>query len=182
VPSIFSHAIFATVVGKACVFKPLPLQFWTLTAICAILPDADAIAFVVGIPYNHMLGHRGITHSIAFTLLVGVIVGGFVFRAPANEFGRWALILYFALVTLSHPLLDALTNGGRGVALFAPFSNGRYFFPWRPIEVSPIGLGFFSEEGIEVLISEMVWIWLPAGLFLLVSLAYRKMRRTNAST
>ncbi len=181
-PSIFSHAIFATVVGKACVFKPLPLQFWTLTSICAILPDADAIAFVVGIPYNHMLGHRGLTHSIAFALLVGVVVGGFVFRSLANELGRWALMLYFALVTLSHPLLDAMTNGGLGVALFAPFSNVRYFLPWRPIEVSPIGLGFFSEEGIAVLVSEMVWIWLPAVLLFLVSLAYRKMRRPNAST
>lgn len=126
-----------------------------------------------------MLGHRGITHSIAFAALTGVIVGALAFRKFGDKFGRTALMIYFGLVTLSHPLLDALTNGGRGVALFAPFSNVRYFFPWRPIEVSPIGLGFFSEEGIEVLISEITWIWLPVALLWLAVWTHRKLRRPN---
>jgi inner membrane protein len=55
-----------------------------------------------------------------------------------------------------------LTDGGLGVALFAPFDNTRIFFPWRPVEVSPIGTGFFSQRGLAVVESEALWIWLPS--------------------
>jgi inner membrane protein len=63
--------------------------------------------------------------------------------------------------TASHPLLDALTNGGLGVALFWPWSDARLFAPWRPIAVSPIGAGFFSARGLAVLGSDLRWVWLP---------------------
>ena len=175
-PSIFSHAIFATVVGKAYVSKPLPFSFWLLTATCAILPDADAIGFAFGVPYNSMLGHRGFTHSLAFAVLTGALAGLIAYGKARDEFSRTALVLYFTLVTLSHSLLDAMTNGGLGVALFAPFSDARYFSPWRPIEVSPIGMRFFSERGLEVLFSEVVWVWLPALLIWSAVWVYRKAR------
>ena len=74
------------------------------------------------------------------------------------------LFVWFTVVTASHGLLDAMTNGGRGIGFFAPFSNHRYFFPWRPIQVSPIGAGFFSPRGLLVLASESVWIWLPSAI------------------
>jgi hypothetical protein len=81
----------------------------------------------------------------------------------------WALIAHFFLVTASHGMLDAMTDGGLGVAFFAPFDNGRYFFPWRPMLVSPIGIApFFSRYGLDVLISEFVWIWIPIGVSVLI--------------
>jgi len=64
-------------------------------------------------------------------------------------------------VTISHGVLDACTNGGLGIAFFAPFSDTRFFLPARPIEVSPIGAAFFSMRGWSVLESEMLWVWLP---------------------
>ena len=138
-PSIFSHAIFASALGIAYTPEPraMPTRFWVLTAACAILPDADAIGFALGVRYDSMWGHRGLTHSIAFALLIGLAVGVCAFGTRPNGLGKLQLVVYFTLVTLSHPLLDALTNGGRGVALLAPFSAERYFFPFRPIEVSP---------------------------------------------
>jgi len=58
--------------------------------------------------------------------------------------------MYFFLATASHGLLDALTDGGLGVAFFAPFDNHRYFLPWRPIHVSPIGAGrFFTIAALK---------------------------------
>jgi inner membrane protein len=178
-PSIFSHAIFASALGTAYTAEPLamPLRFWVLTASCAMLPDADAIGFVFGVRYGSMWGHRGLTHSIAFAVLIGLAVGTFAFGKRETEPGRLRLILYFILVTLSHPFLDAFTNGGRGVALFAPFSAERYFFPWQPIEVSPIGMGFFSARGLEVLASEVICVWLPALLIYLLARMYWKFRR-----
>jgi inner membrane protein len=62
-------------------------------------------------------------------------------------------------VIASHGLLDAMTTGGLGVAFFAPFSAERYFFPWRPILVSPIGIErFLSPRGAAVLMSELQWV------------------------
>ena len=48
------------------------------------------------------------------------------------------------------------------MAFFVPFSSARYFLPFRPIEVLPISVtAFFTHRGLEVLESELVWIWLP---------------------
>ena len=86
-----------------------------------------------------------------------------LFRAVERGSRRWwQLITYFFIVTASHGILDAMTDGGLGVAFLAPFDNSRYFFPWRPVMVSPIGVApFFSRYGLNVLLSEIVWIWEP---------------------
>ena len=62
----------------------------------------------------------------------------------------------------SHGLLDALTNGGQGIALLAPFDERRFFLPFRPIEVAPLRIGdFLGAWGARVLASEVVWVWVP---------------------
>ncbi|KOQ55103.1 membrane protein [Stenotrophomonas maltophilia] len=61
----------------------------------------------------------------------------------------------------SHPLLDAMTSGGLGVALAWPWSEHRFFAPWRPIRVSPFAPQFFSARGVATLLSELRWVWLP---------------------
>ncbi|MEX5406149.1 metal-dependent hydrolase [Stenotrophomonas sp. WED208] len=61
----------------------------------------------------------------------------------------------------SHPLLDAMTSGGLGVALAWPWSEQRFFAPWRPIRVSPFAPQFFSARGVSTLLSELRWVWLP---------------------
>jgi inner membrane protein len=56
-----------------------------------------------------------------------------------------------------------MTNGGLGVALYWPFSLKRIFLPFRPIQVSPIGVGsFFTEWGLRVIVSELIWVLIPA--------------------
>src|SRR5262249_56911140 len=78
----------------------------------------------------------------------------------------WA---FFFLTTASHGVLDAMTNGGLGVAFFAPFSNARYFFPWRPIVVSPISVGeFFGPPGPRVMWSALGSVWVPSAVVVLV--------------
>jgi inner membrane protein len=132
-------------------------------ALCSIVPDLDVIGFELGIEYGDMLGHRGFTHSIFFAALLAVFVTFAFFR---NSNGSLFIFLFLFISTLSHPALDALTNGGLGVGFFAPFSNERYFFAYRPIEVSPIGVGdFFSQRGLKVLLSELRWVWLPSAIF-----------------
>ena len=62
-----------------------------------------------------------------------------------------------ALVLASHGLLDTLTDGGLGIALLWPFDLTRYFAPWNPIPVSPIGLGFFSPYGMYTASVELLY-------------------------
>ena len=176
-PTIFSHAIFAAATGKAALRKPVSNWFWVLTALCAILPDADVVGFRFGVKYGDMFGHRGFTHSIVFALISGALAAFFAKRFLRTGFSFAKLFVYFSLVTFSHPLLDMLTDGGAGVALFAPFSNERFFFPWRPIEVSPIGIRFFSERGFDVILSEIIWVWLPAFVVLIAAVIIRKSRK-----
>lgn len=85
------------------------------------------------------------------------------------------LVLWCVLSTLSHALLDMCTNGGMGCAIWWPFSYARHFFPFNPILVSPLAVSdFFTEWGMEVLVSECIWIGLPA--LLLVAFAKQLAR------
>jgi len=176
-PTIFSHAFFATVAGKAFFKKSVSIWFWLLAAVCSIIPDADVITRSFGVERGSMFSHRGFTHSFFFAVLFGTLIALVARRFLKTGLPFSALVIFFSAATLSHPLLDMLTDGGSGVALFAPFTNERFFFPWQPIEVSPIGLRFFSERGIIVILSEFVWVWLPALLILTVSFIVRKVRK-----
>lgn len=176
-PTIFSHAIFATVAGKS--FSKQSGWFLVLTAICAMIPDADVISFSFGVSYGSMFGHRGFTHSIFFALLFGSFIGFLVHKYLKTKISLAKLICFFSLATFSHPLLDMMTNGGLGVALFAPFSGERFFFPWRPIVVSPIGFGFFSSRGLSVILSEMIWVWIPSFILFLSVKLIRRFRNNK---
>ena len=143
--SIFGHALSAIALSNAHKKYRASFKFILLAVICAILPDADVLAFKFGIPYESQWGHRGFTHSITFSAGTAIIIWLFFYRKK-NFLSSLGIILSFSVITLSHPLLDAMTSGGKGVALYWPFNNERIFLPWRPIKVSPIGAArFFSE-------------------------------------
>jgi inner membrane protein len=161
-PTVFAHAFVAAAAGRAYAGRePVPARLYWLAALCAVLPDADVAAFVFRVPYGSMFGHRGFTHSLLFALLLSLAVVWTCFRERRR---KWSLVLFFFVATATHPLLDMLTDGGLGVALFAPFSGERFFFPFRPVRVSPIGPAFFGERGLAVILSELFWVWLPATL------------------
>ena len=64
--------------GLACRWMDPKSKFWPFTALVgasSFAPDLDVLAFAFGIPYAHDFGHRGATHSIAFALMWGVLVG-----------------------------------------------------------------------------------------------------------
>jgi inner membrane protein len=181
--SLFGHAVASVALGEAFSTEKLSPNFWMLTIYTSILPDGDVIAFFFGIPYGSLLGHRGISHSILFAAVIGFAVAFFFFRDLGRFSPRWwRYALFFFLVMVAHGVSDALSNGGLGVAFFAPLSSHRYFFGWRPLEVSPIGglTYFFSREGWVVIRSEFVWIWLPSIALVLVSYGVRRfVRKSN---
>jgi inner membrane protein len=140
--------------------------------VASVLPDLDVIAFSLGVPYAADFGHRGFSHSVAFALLVA-LAGACLCRVLRTTPLRSLLFLFVAAV--SHGVLDALTNGGLGVAFLWPWSGERFFAPVRVIEVAPIGISrSLSAKGAAVLWSEFLWLWLP---FMAMASAIAILRR-----
>lgn len=129
----------------------------------SLLPDADVLGFRFGIRYGDPWGHRGATHSFAFSLALAVALGvlACVSRLPPL---RTALVA--AVVLGSHAVLDTLTDGGLGCALWWPFDDRRHFASWNPIPVSPIGRRFLSQDGLRVALTELV-LFSPVLLYAL---------------
>jgi inner membrane protein len=169
--SIISHAAAGAALSIAFAPDATPARYWPVAIAVAVLPDADSLLYYFRISYYHTLGHRGFFHSPFLGLIISFLLMILFFQEEVLLSGRWfRYFSVFFLVWMSHGLLDALTNGGSGVAFFSPFFSDRFFLPWTPIQVSPMRIkSFFTPRGCSVFKSELVWIWVP-GL-LLVSLS-----------
>jgi inner membrane protein len=173
VASVISHPAVPLALAVALGPARVPAALAAAACAASILPDADALGFAAGIPYDHVLGHRGFTHSLLFALLTGLAAGVLAKSLGASMPAAFVIVF---VSTASHGVLDAMTTGGLGVAFFSPFSNARYFLPWRVIRVSPIGVGpFFSSWGLQVLKSELLWIWAPAAVVAAIGVAVRRL-------
>ena len=139
---------------------PLATSMIGLVAL-SVLPDADFLAFRLGIPYSNPYGHRGMTHSLLFAVLVGLVVA-LGLRSRRRPVLGDALLT--TLVVASHGVLDAFTTGGLGIEFLWPFDTDRFFAPWRFIPVAPLGARMLSARGLSVLLFEAV-LFLPAWLY-----------------
>jgi inner membrane protein len=172
--SAFTHAIAGLALGTAFRTPHTPARFWVLGAVCAAVPDLDGVGYWLGVPYESTFGHRGFTHGVFFAALLASACM-FAFRDEKFRVDRPRYCAYLFLATASHGILDAMTTGGGGIAFFAPFWNERYFFPWRPIVVSPMSVRrFFTDRGARVIASEIKYVWLPALVFCSAVLAFRR--------
>lgn len=187
----FSHAVAALSLGT-CFYRPgTPKRVWIAGALCSVLPDVDVIGFHFDIRYGDFWGHRGFTHSLLFAAILATFATLLGFSRTREPLARFLSLgssssklfptawiwSYLFLATASHGFLDAMTDGGLGVAFFSPFDNHRYFLPWRPILVSPIGVArFFTDRGLAVLKSELLWIWLPSAFCAAVAWLLRRSR------
>jgi len=157
-PTVITHAILPLAAGIALGRHRIPPRLVVAGMVAAMLPDADVAMFALGVDYAHAFGHRGASHSLMFALACGVFAACFARPLKASAL---ATLFFITASTASHPLLDMLTDGGLGVALFWPWSDVRHFAPWRVVDVSPFANRFFSARGVEVLVSEVRWVWLP---------------------
>jgi len=107
--------------------------------------------------------HRGVFHSAAFLTLASAILAASI---AARHVRSWAALwLLWSACAITHPLLDMLTDGGSEVMQFNPVTAHRYFFPERPIRVSPLSiLQFFGRAGY-ILKREHHFVRLHSPLF-----------------
>jgi len=170
-PTILTHLAVPIAGAVALGSRRISRGALLIGLLAAAAPDFDGIPFYFGLHFGGLAWHRGVTHTLLFALLLGLI--GY-WCAPSWNISRAAGYAWIALCTLSHPLLDMMTNGGAGIALFWPLSDTRHFFAWRPIAVSPISLQrLLSPRGVSVLRSELLFVWLPLMTAALLAWAAR---------
>lgn len=116
-----SHALLGAAIGQCALGRQLGNKALLAGAAIALIPDID-----VGI--GHLLGdaaaltfHRGITHSLLFSVMLALLLGGVLSRIVKGEVsrGRWTLLI--GAVLLSHLALDTFTS--YGIQLLLPFSD-----------------------------------------------------------
>ncbi|ENN5716938.1 metal-dependent hydrolase [Enterobacter hormaechei] len=174
-PTVIIHAAVPLCLGLGLGTNVIPPRLLFAGIVLAMLPDADVLAFKFGVAYGNIFGHRGFTHSLLFALVVPilcVLAGRRWFRASLTR--CW---LFLTVSLLSHSLLDSITTGGKGVGWLWPWSDERFFAPWQVIKVAPFALSRYTTPyGHEVIISELLWVWLP-GMVLMGMLWWRKRAR-----
>ncbi|QTD55688.1 metal-dependent hydrolase [Parasphingorhabdus cellanae] len=171
-PTIMSHAAVpiagALLLGRSRLSVPVI----AMGIVFAMLPDADVIGFGLGVDYADSWGHRGATHSLVFAAVAALLTVALI---RPQRYIIAGLFLFVAMA--SHGLLDTLTNGGLGAALFWPWDDARHFAPLTPIAVSPIGISdFISARGMKVLQSEAIWIWTPLAVLVGAVLGLKQWR------
>ncbi len=179
-PSPLAHAVFGASLWPLLKTAKAPPRAWVWGAGLAVLPDIDFAGYVMGVPYETIWGHRGITHSVLFAVgLASLLWWVTQRRADAPPPFFW---LYLVLAALSHGALDALTDGGLGVAFFAPFDATRYFFPFHPILVSPLSLEkLLTMRGVRILLNEIRWVGIPSLLLFLAGRLRQELLAKKAS-
>ena len=161
-PTIFTHALLPLIAAAGLPMK-VPGRLVLAGMAVAMLPDADVIGGIVfGVPHTHDFGHRGASHTLFFAALVGLTGLLFAHRmhAPSSR-----VFAFLTMSTLSHPLTDMMTDGGKGIMMLWPLEESRYKLLFHPVEVSPVGLRAFETGRIwAVLLSETLWLLIPAAL------------------
>lgn len=179
-PTILTHPAIPLAIGLALGRDIVPRRLLVAGVVASVIPDLDVLSFDFGVPYASALGHRGFTHSVVFALGLA-LVGTFASRSLRASAAGTFVFLFVAAA--SHGVLDGFTNGGHGIAFLWPWSTERFFAPFRVIEVSPIGASqLFSPRGATVLVSELLWVWLPSAVVALAVAIVRRLALTSRST
>jgi len=179
--TVMTHGAIGLAFGYALPPARRGPRYWLACALLPAIADADVIGFPLGIAYSDLLGHRGLSHSLAFAAVLGLATAMSMKWREKRSWGETRhLAMLFVLLADSHGPMDMLTNGGLGIALFSPFDAERFFWDWRPIMVSPIGLkNFLTPWGWAVVMNEVRWFGPPTAL-LIATIAIRRRIARNS--
>ena len=165
--SLIAHAALPFVARRAVAIPPpLRRRFWITVVLCACAPDLDWLGAMFQLPATSLWAHRGLTHSLVAALVLALSAGLLGFRGLTwGSRLWWQVVAFLFAATAAHGLVDAMTFGDPGVALFAPFDRTRYFLPFQPLPVCPLGVDeYFSRWGLFTLLNELLYLLGPALL------------------
>jgi inner membrane protein len=121
-----THGLAGAVLAETGFAQHLGRRARWLMAGAAMLPDADILYRINGIA-TYIEEHRGVTHSFAGILILGIAIGVLAGRFDKERrYLSWISASWLAL--LSHQLMDLITS--YGTMVLYPFSKTRYYFDW----------------------------------------------------
>ena len=152
-----THSLIGLAASKAGLEKLSP-GTTTLCVLAANAPDRDILVLIFGGRWAFLHHHRGITHSIAGTAALALILplvfyaGNLLLsrlRGTAVRFRFRGLLLASLIVSATHPIMDWTNNYGV-----------RFLLPWNP-------RWFYGD--FVFIIDPFLWIILGGAVFLLTS-------------
>ena len=170
--TLYTHAVVGLGVARLCAARPKPWPYWGLAALLPLLPDCDVFSTAA---YGSPLGHRGLTHSLAFALVVGALAATATFRYFRASW--WRLTGTFFAIIASHAILDGLTRGGADIPFFWPLEV-RYG-NWGPLRVADMALDLPDPRYSRALRGELLWVWLPTLVAAVLATAWRRWKRST---
>src|SRR5207249_4324510 len=152
-----THSLVGLASAKAGLERLSPYA----TAVCILsanAPDIDFVSFFFGGRWVLLQHHRGITHSIVGTLILGLLIPSILFvteraiaiwrkRPPRIQYR--GLLLASLIAAATHPLMDWTNNYGV-----------RPLLPWD-------GKWFYGD--LVFIIDPYIWLVLGGAAFLLTS-------------
>ena len=128
-----SQLVLGAAVGEALLGKKLGNRAILWGAIGGTIPDLDVLSGFFLSELGELTFHRGISHSLLFSVLFALLLGWLIHRFNKTTSlvtrKEWQIMLFFAFFT--HVILDCFTVYGTQV--FAPFSS--YRVSWGSIAV-----------------------------------------------
>ena len=120
-----THLTLGACTGEILLGKKLGKKAMLFGALVANIPDVDTITgfFVPG--DEALLLHRGITHSLFFAVVAGLLLA-YLFSKWYSQISYKVFALFFFVELALHDLLDTCTSYGTG--LLEPFSRQRLSF------------------------------------------------------
>ena len=121
-----THSFAGALIAEAGFAQHLGRRARWVMAGTAMMPDLDIVYRLNGIA-TYLEQHRGVTHSFAGILFLGILTGTVFGRFDRERrYFPWICACWLAL--LSHQLLDLITS--YGTMVLYPFSKTRYYFDW----------------------------------------------------
>ena len=106
-----TQIVLGAAVGEAILGRKIGNKAMLYGAIAGTIPDLDVLSSHVVDTVSALEIHRGFTHSIVFSILMGLGLGWLVSKYDRNATQKeWSWLFFMCLVT--HTLLDAHTSWG----------------------------------------------------------------------
>jgi inner membrane protein len=124
-----TQIVLGAAVGEIALGKKIGNRALIWGAIGGTIPDLDVIANSFMDPIESLAFHRGITHSIFFSVFGGAVFGWLVHRLYSS--GLFASRGYKAFISI----INALMIIGAVWGINALFKNGFIINPWITIQI-----------------------------------------------
>lgn len=108
-----TQIVLGAAVGEAVLGRKMGNKAMLYGAIAGTIPDLDVLSGYFTDTVTAIEWHRGITHSILFSIFFAPIFGWLIHKLEQKQpatWRDWSLLMFWGLFT--HPLLDAFTTWG----------------------------------------------------------------------